>query len=333
MKKKLMKFAKIIVAIISTLIIAYYLGPKPSTPKLEAIIFKLPDDLHTLEQNINLEEKATKGIRENCEAKILWADTSKKVKTKYAFLYIHGFGASQMEADPIHKNIAKKYSANLYLSRLAGHGTDLGDNTMANVTADDFANSVEKALAVTKLLGEDVIVISNSFGGALSLYLASKHLEIKALVLYSPCIKSYDENAEIFVKPWGLKMVTLFTGSRVFDYKPFNTEYAKYWTTHYDFNGLAEFQNFLVHTMKKETFEKVKCPVFMGYWYKNETVKDTIASIPAMLKMFDELESPTKEKVAFQNVANHEMTTPILSKDIETVQSETENFLDKVIGD
>ncbi|MGY4536258.1 esterase/lipase [Mucilaginibacter sp. UYNi724] len=333
MKKKLIKSAKIIVAVIVVLTIAYYLGPKPSTPKLEAIAFNLPNDLQTLEKNIDLEEKATKGIKKNCEAKIVWADASKKVKTKYAFLYIHGFGASQMEAYPIHRNIAQKYSANLYLSRLAGHGIDLGDNTMANITADDFANSAEKALAITKLLGEKVIIISNSFGGPLSLYLASKHPKIKALVLYSPCIKSHDENAKIFVKPWGLKIVNLFTGSSIFEYKPFNAEYAKYWTTHYNFNGLAEFQNFLVATMKKETFEKVQCPVFMGYWYKNETVKDTVASIPAMLKMFDELHSETKQKIAFQNVANHEMTTPILSNDIETVQNETERFLDKVIGE
>lgn len=71
----------------------------------------------------------------------------------------------------------------------------------------------------------------------------------------------------------------------------------------------------------------------MGYWYKNETVKDTVASIPAMLRMFDELASSTKTKIAFQNVATHEMTTPILSKDTETVQSETEKFLDKVLVD
>jgi hypothetical protein len=38
--------------------------------------------------------------------------------------------------------------------------------------------------------------------------------------------------------------------------------------------------------MNKKTFEKIKCPVFMGYWHKNENGKDTVASVPAMLKMF-----------------------------------------------
>jgi esterase/lipase len=331
MRPKLKKVLKIVLAIFVILIIAYYLGPKPAAPKLEQLTFNLPNHLSLLEHKIITEENATKGIRPGCEAEIVWADTMRKEKTKIAFLYIHGFGASQMEADPIHRNLAKRYSANLYLSRLAGHGIDLGDNTMATVTADDFANSVEYALAITKLLGEEVIVLSNSFGGALSCYLASKHPEIKTLVLYSPCIKSYDSRAEFFTKPWGLKIVTLFKGSPILDYKPFNSAYAKYWTTHYNLNGLAEFQNFLIHTMKKETFEKIKCPVFMGYWYKNETIKDTAASIPAMLKMFDELGSVNKRKFAFQNVANHEMTTPILSKDVETVQKETEKFLDGIL--
>ena len=331
MNPKLKKVLKIVLVIFVVLLIAYFLGPKPATPKLKQLSFNLPNELSLLEDKINTEENATKGIRHGCEAKIVWADTIRKEKTKFAFLYIHGFGASQMEADPIHRNLAKRYSANLYLSRLAGHGVDLGDTTMATVTGDDFVNSVEYALAISKLLGEEVVVLSNSFGGALSCYLASKHPEINALVLYSPNIKSYDDDAEIFTKPWGLKMVTLLSGSPIFEYTPFNSEYAKYWTTHYDLNGLAEFQNFLIHTMKKETFEKIKCPVFMGYWYKNETEKDTAASIPAMMKMFDELGSINKQKIAFQNVANHEMTTPILSKDVETVQKETEKFLDEIL--
>ena len=305
---------------------------KLNAQESEKINFNLPGDLLVLEKQINNNERATPGIRQGCEAKIIWADPTKKAKTKLAFLYIHGFGASQMEGDPIHRNIAKKYSANLYLARLAGHGIDLGDSTMAKVTANDFAYSAEYALAVAKTLGDEVIVMSNSFGGALSCYLASKHPEIKAMVLYSPCIRVYDKRAEMIAQPGAVQSIVKQYGSAMVDFKPVNEEYAKYWTTHYHLNGLASFQTFLFREMNKETFEKVKCPVFMGYWYKNENEKDTVASLPAMLKMFEELGSVKKLRFAFHEAGNHTLSTPILSAaaDVEAVQKETEKFLKRI---
>ena len=69
----------------------------------------------------------------------------------------------------------------------------------------------------------------------------------------------------------------------------------------------------------------------MGYYYKNEEEQDKVVSVPAMLKMFDELGSSNKQKVAFQNAGNHVLASPILSKDVENIQRETEKFLDGVL--
>ena len=159
-------FLKVIVVLIAVLTIGYFLGPKPTPPHLEVPMFKLTGDLPTLDKQIQDGEAKVKGIRPDCQSRIVWADSAKKVKTKIAFLYIHGFSATQEEGNPVHRNIAKKYGANLYLARLAGHGSDLGDSTMANVTADDFIQSAEYALAIAKTLGDEVVVMSTSFGGA-----------------------------------------------------------------------------------------------------------------------------------------------------------------------
>ncbi len=69
----------------------------------------------------------------------------------------------------------------------------------------------------------------------------------------------------------------------------------------------------------------------MGYYYKNEEEQDKVVSVPAMLKMFDEVGSKNKQKVAFPNAANHVLASPILSKDVATVQAETEKFLDGIL--
>jgi len=289
------------------------------------------NDLCVLEKKIESDEKSIQGIKPGCEAKIIWADSTKKTKTELAFLYIHGFCGSHIQAHPIHRSIAQKYAANLFLARLAGHGIDLGNSTMERITADDFARSAKQALLIAKSLGDNVIIISNSFGGALSCWLASEHPEIKGLVLYSPCIRTHEKNSEMLAKPGGVQLVIKFRGSAIMDFQACNGEYSRYWTARYHLNGSAAFQTFLFTKMNKETFEQIKCPVFMGYWYKSENEKDTIASVPAMLKMFDELASENKQKFAFSEVGNHDLSTPICSKDIETVQRETEKFLEGIL--
>ncbi|MCU0469470.1 MAG: alpha/beta fold hydrolase [Arcicella sp.] len=324
-------FLKTILAIIGIGTVGYFLGPKPEAPKLDVPMFKLSGDLPTLEKQINEGEATEKGIRPDCQARIVWADSAKKERTKLAILYIHGFSATQEEGNPVHRNLAKKYGANLYLARLAGHGIDLGDSTMATVTADDFVISAEKALAIAKTLGDEVVVVATSFGGALTTYLASQHPEIKAIVVYSPCIKIYDDNAELLDNPWGLELGKAVSGSYVRDFPPANPEHAKYWCRHYHLNGVIALQNFLTNVMKPETFAKVKCPAFIGYYYKNEEEQDKVVSVPAMLKMFEELGSANKQKVAFPNAGNHVLASPILSKDVATVQAETEKFLDGVL--
>lgn len=331
MKKKIKKIVIVLFSILTIGGITYLLGPKPATPTLDKPNISLTRNLPLLERQIYENEMSVAGIRPGCEAKIVWADSARKVKTKVSFVYIHGGTSTHTEGDPIHRNIARKYNANLFLARLAGHGVDLGDATLAKETTDDFVYSAENALAVAKCLGDEVIVMRTSFGGALTTYLASKHPQIKAIILYSPCIKTYDERTGIFIKPWGLQWVKLIGGSETVDVNAPNAQYARYWTTHYNLNFIAQFQNFLTYATNKETFEKIKCPVFMGYWYKNENEKDTVASVPAMLKMFEELGSKDKHKQAFPNAGNHGITTPILAKDVESVQKETEKFLDRIL--
>jgi esterase/lipase len=320
-----------LLAVIVLLVIGYFLGPKPKAPNTEVANIKLTDDLSLLESQIADNEKNTKGIRPGCEAKIIWQDSTKKQKTKIAFLYIHGFSATQMEGDPIHKNIAKKYQSNLYLARLAGHGINLGDSTMIDVTADDFILSAENALATAKTLGKEVIIISTSFGSALTTYLASKHPEIKAIIMYSPCIKLYDENAELLDNPWGLAMGKAVTGSELRDFKPKNEQHGQYWSTHYHLNGVIALQNFLTNVMNKATFEKIKCPAFLGYYYKTEAEQDKVVSIPAMLQMYEELGSANKQKYPFPDAGNHVLASPILSVDVQNVQKQTEKFLESVL--
>ena len=326
-------FLKWFLGIVLVLFIGYSVGPRPSKPDFTIHEINLPLSLNELENNIAQTEKSINGIKPDNQARIIWADSSKKEKSRVAFLYLHGFSASQAEGDPVHRDLAKKFHANLYLSRLSQHGIDNGDSSMISLKAGDYEASAENALAITKKLGDEVIVIGTSAGGALTLYLASRHPEIKAIVLYSPCVKLFDKTAVILDKPWGLQIARLVSGGPVKKYEPESKIHANYWQLSYRIESLVALQNLVSSTMKPDVFSKVKCPVFLGYYFKNEIEQDNTVSIPAMLKMFAELGTPVelKQKQAFPDAGAHVIASYIRSKDWQSVERETDKFLtDKV---
>jgi esterase/lipase len=327
------KFGKWFLGTVLVLLIVYFVGPKPAKPDFTFHEISLPDSLSALEKKINRDEKLVKGIKHDNQARIVWADSSKKEKTKIAFLYLHGFLASQAEGSPVHTDLAKKYHANLYLARLAEHGIEKGDSTMINLTADKWEASAEEALAITRKLGDEVIIIGTSGGGALTLFLTSRHPEIKAIVLYSPCIKLYDKAAAILIKPWGLQLARKIRGGPVVKDVSTSEAHSNYWDLHYRLEGVMALVNLYSNTMKPEVFMKIKCPVFMAYYYKNDEEQDKVVSVPAMLKMFDELGTPSglKQKEAFPNVGAHVIASSIRSKDWQGVEKETDKFLTDIV--
>jgi esterase/lipase len=326
-------FGKWLSGIILALFIIYSVGPRPSKPDFSIHEINLPVSLTDLENNINRSENAIKGIKPDNQARIIWADSSKKEKTKIAFLYLHGFSASQAEGDPVHKDLAKKYNANLYLSRLAEHGIDRGDSSMINLTAEAYEASAEDAFSIAKELGDEVVVIGTSAGGTLSLYLASRHPEIKAIVLYSPCVKLYDNTAMILDKPWGLQIARIVSGGPVKKFESESKVHANYWQLDYRIEALIALQSLISNTMKPEVFSNVKCPAFLGYYYKNEIEQDKTVSVPAMLKMFDELGTPAvlKQKKVFPEAGAHVIGSYIRSKDSQGVEKETDIFLSDIV--
>jgi esterase/lipase len=326
-------FIKLSAGIVVLLVLVYFAGPVPPKPQFETPVISLPESLTEIEQQINESEKSVRGIKPGNEARIVWADSLKKEKTKIVFLYLHGFSASQAEGEPVHRNLAKKYNANLYLARLEEHGIYRGDSTMIYLTADNYYTSAEKALMIAGKLGEEVIVIGTSAGGALTLFLASRHPEIKAIILYSPCVRLYDKAAVIVDNHWGLQLLRKIQKGNVMKFDAESEAHASYWSLKYRCEALVSLQNMISHIMKPEVFKKIKCPVFLGYYYKNEEAQDQTASVPDMLTMFDQLATPAelKRKVAFPESGAHVIASYIRSKDWQGVERETDKFIKEIV--
>lgn len=328
-----MKALKLSLLFIVALLFIYLVGPSPASPDLnKSYQFDFPTDLKSLEQTIKEREANVPGIKKDNEAKFIWND-SIPTKTSVAFLYLHGFSASQVEGDPVHRNLAKKYNGNLFLARVAEHGIELGDETMATLTADKLIASAEEALAITKLIGQRVIIIGTSAGGALTTYLASKHPEIEAILLYSPCIEIFDPNAKLLDNPWGLEMAKTIQGKDFNDINPKNETQPLYWSMHYRLEALVALQNFITETMNKETFSKITCPTLLAYYFEDEDNQDNVVSVAAMLEMYDQLgtENGLKQKSPLPTTRDHVIGSYVMSEDWEVTQEASIQFLDNMV--
>jgi esterase/lipase len=337
---KLLKILKtlgiFLLILIGIAAIVYALGPKPSAPNLIAKIIKKDSDLQKLESEVIENEQKVSGIREDNQARIVWADSTKKTKTPYSIVYLPGFSASQFEGEPLHREFAKRYGCNLYLARLAGHGIEKQDN-LVELTPENYLASAEEAIAIAKELGEKVIVLSTSTGGTLSLILAAQDPDIHALIMYSPNIAVANPAAKLLSKPWGreiAKMVHNNSDFHEFDKKDIDGFTKKYWTWRYRIEALISLESLIDYGMTSETFAKIKCPVFCGYYYKDEKNQDPVVSVAAIKEMYGQLGTPTdkKREVAFPEAKTHVIACQLRSKDYPSVQNETFKFAEEILG-
>jgi pimeloyl-ACP methyl ester carboxylesterase len=314
------------------LITVYLLGPAPVKPLYRIEMPVVPAAADSLVDYINRGE-ALHRIKTDNEARIVWANDSLKEKTEYAIVYLHGFSASQAEGDPVHRDIARKFGCNLYLSRLAEHGIDTTDQ-LINLTADEYWESAKEALAIGKQLGKKVILMGTSTGGTNELQLAALYPDdVYALIMMSPNIAINDHNAWLLNNHWGVQIAHLVLGSDFVRSKDNRPLYKQYWYWSYRVEGAAALEEMLESTMNKETFQRVKQPVDMLYFYKNETVQDSVVKVSAMLTMFDQLGTPDslKRKQAMPDAGTHVIGSYIKSHDVNGVERQIEEFMKGVL--
>lgn len=325
---KILKFSLVGIAALGA---AYLAGPRPNfdPATTEPVVFTT--ELTGLDTAIAQYEGQFK-LKPDNQARIVWADSTRKQKTPYSLVYIHGFSASWGEGNPVNLNLARQFGCNLYLTRNAGHGLDSPD-AMQDLTPASYLASAERALAIGKTIGEKVIVIGTSMGGMLTLYLAEHHPEIAGLVLYSPCIAVADPRGKLITGPWGKTLLNQIQSDHHFHVKFPNPERIRYWYDQYHTNGLLTLQTVLDEHVSAETFGKIKQPVFLGYYYKDEDHQDHVVSVEAMLKMYDQLGTPAnlKRKEAFPEAEDHVLTSNLTTKTWPAVQTSTVQFMQEVL--
>ena len=313
------------------LAIVYFVGPNPDEPQYNLQLPSIPHDGTTLEQFVQQKE-SIHPLKPDNEARIIWANDSIKQPTEYSIVYLHGFTASQAEGEPLHRKLAQKFGCNLYLSRLSEHGIDTSE-PMVNLTVDRYWESAKEALAIGQRLGKKVILMATSTGGTLALRLAADFPSIHSLLLLSPNIEINDPNAWLLNNPWGLQVAKMVTGGPYMDSRDQRPLYKQYWTHHYRLEAAVALQELIETSMTPEIFAKVKQPLLLLYYYKDEIHQDTVVKVSAMREMFSLLGTPDtlKRASAIPSAGDHVIASYIRSRDLEAVEKEATDFLSFIL--
>ncbi len=256
------------------------------------------------------------------EKKIFWAESSKQ-KTQMSFIYLHGWSASRQEISPVVENVADQMKANLFMTRLSGHG--LGVDGLTSITTKKLLSDAEEAFQVGKKIGEKVVFVGVSTGASLAVYLASRYQaknsqDILALILISPNFRPHQTSSLLLRGPFGPLFSRLIIGP-YYEFIPKNDEQKKYWTTRYASQALTEMMN-LVDGVRRISLASIHIPTLFIYTENDDTI-----SIDLAKEKFKELGSEKKKLVSIKS-PSHVLAGKIMSpENTDQVTAEILKFL------
>ena len=254
------------VSVLAFLALIFFMGPRvpvdTSFTKPE-----LPDDLDLY---LIQAEAGCNDIKEGAEKTIVWADAEQR-KTRYAFVYFHGFSACRQESEPVPTDIARHFESNIFYTRLGGNGR--ADDALAEGSVNKWISDAAEALSIAERIGEKTIIIGCSTGATIAWWISQQEefkKNISAMVFFSPNFGLADKKARILLLPWGEKISTTVVG----EYRetvPVNEQQAKFWTHRYRIKALMPLMA-MVRSACKYPASTTDVPMYFLYSNLDTTV-------------------------------------------------------------
>ena len=197
----------------------------------ESVLARVP--LSELSIALASAEAEIGAIRDQAEKRVTFANEEPS-PTHYSVVYIHGFSATRVEVAPVAERVAASLEANLFETRIAGHGRHDPD-ALLEATAEAWIRDTAHALEIAQNLGEKVIAIGTSTGAASLTTLAAHPAyedSLHALVLLSPNYGVSDPRTAVFRLPFGNALAKAMVGPRLY-FPPVNEAHATHWDREY----------------------------------------------------------------------------------------------------
>lgn len=207
------------------------------------------------------EEAKVPDVRPGDAKGVVWFGAADST-TAVSVVYLHGFSADRHELDPVPLELARALGANLFYTRLSGHGRD--GPAMAEPTAEDWLADTEEAMAVGRRIGGRVVLLGTSTGGTLATWAAAQEGwadDVAALILVSPNYAPRDTRARMLLWPWGGLIARIVVGPERC-WTPDNEAQRRHWTTCYPTRALLPMMALAEHVRTMDP-ARIRTPVLV----------------------------------------------------------------------
>lgn len=286
MKRKVL--VGLLIILVATFSILHAIAPstltnRAQTPEIEG---NLDDWLAEREYSANEIE----ALIPETEKRVRWFQDRINSRTAYSIVYLHGFSATRQEIAPVGEMVADDLGANLFETRLAGHGQL--QHALEGVRAEDWLEDAAEAVTIGALLGEKVIVMGTSTGATLALAMADHPVfrDVSSLVLLSPNFAPRDTKAEYLTWTGGLQLAYLIAGENR-SWTAQNDLQARFWSTHYPMAAAIEMMR-LVKFVRGSLPLHLQQSVLTIY-----SPEDSVVDIDWIIRGFEQIDSPYKQLV------------------------------------
>jgi esterase/lipase len=261
-----------------------------------------------LDEWLKQKEAAVPGLRPGVE-KIIYRADEQETETAFSLVYIHGYASSRQELVPVIDRVAQALKANIFYTRLKGHGQDA--EAMGEIKINDWLNDVLEAWEIGCRLGERVILVGNSTGAPLAVWLCNELINRQqihraaALILLSPNFKPAVRGSCVLRWPIRRVLIRLFIG-RYREFTPKNEKQAMYWTVKFRATSLIPMIQ-AVTLGNRANLEAFRLPVLCVYTEHDKTV-----SVHKIKKIFKRFGSPAKRLINLCHAPTHVLAGDIL---------------------
>lgn len=315
-------------AIVAIALALYASGPRAPLA-LDRVSTKIVvPDVEALDAWLARTERSHPTLVSGAEKNIVWAGRA-GARTPLAIIYLHGYTATRQEVAPLCEQLAGALGANLYHTRLHGHGVD--PQALGDANAEDWLRDAAEALAIGRTLGERVIVVGTSTGGTLALWLAqqSEADAIAALLLISPNLGPRNRQGELIAGPWGAELLRSLVGD-TYEWTPANAAQRRYWSWRYPARALLPMMA-LVREVRASPLESIRIPTWVLY-----SPDDQVVHPAEIERAFARLGSPIKQLEILPNPqdrSRHVLAGDILApRDTPRVLQRMQRFLAPLLG-
>ena len=248
-------------------------------------------DLSNVEKQIKSDEDEAPKLRQNIGKKILWAEKSSQ-KTSLSIVFIHGFSATRVELSPVIEEVAKSIGANVFFTRLTGHGQD--GIALSDAAFDDWITDTNEAIRIGEVIGDEVILIGSSTGCSLIHCILEVQKKVKSVIYVSPNFGPSSYKGHFLRLPGAKWFVPLIMGNE-HSFTPKNSEHARCWTTRYPTKALFPVKDAVV-AASLVSHSKINLPIL--FWFSD----------------YDKVVSPKATRRIISKMGNNvEIFNPILS--------------------